>query len=895
MTSQKRTTYLCPSDRAARAFERSLARENLAPPTCIDFERFCADLWRRGQLFGLIADSRALLDADAGAALWQSVVAEESSLMASESTHVATMADEAWTLAQRYDLSLRQLASFAAGSDGGQDNLALFARYSVRMEGLLRRVGAITQAELYEALLARLDAIKSLLPERILLTPAFNVHAGQKRLLAAMNELGVDVSHWEPASMHTAVWQAYEIADEQQEMRAAIAWANFQVNGGKDSSVSRTVGIIVPNLSGCRAAWLTALREQLNPDEWWLNPETDRARFNLSVGEPLAAYPWVAALATTLCATTGSVDSEVLAQALKHPRWGRTPNSLQRLQGQLWRLLKRGTDRCTLRDWLDVLPPTLLSTLDAMSNTKKQTRESHQRTLLALVSALTEHPWIAQSDLFQLEDAWSESLRRWVAMDRWLSPLSWRDAVREIARLSGQQTFQPQSGSANIQVMGLLESAGVPLDAAWIVGFTDRVLPEAYKPHPMLPRAWQAAKRVGLGSRDEVRRRADALWANWNLLCGELHVSYAREVEGSVQRISPLAAGVVLQTAPAFVAFSSAPRSVDSATTSDESLPNAAVQTTRPPLTAGMLEQQSHCPRKAAAARLNLREWPEYAVGIPARLRGQVVHEVMHAVGEVRIQQTRDNGDEPTLEMLRNVAAEAFEIAANDARQERPGIPGSVWAIERDRLLPLIDKVLALDAARSGFTVVAVEQDVKAEVQGSPFKLRLDRRDVFAAVKTDAERFAVVFDYKTGNVSRADWFAENSSGRLAAPQLPLYMFALHEALPPSEPRIGAIGYIVISDDDVKFVGVGADAALNPKKVSANEPTWPDLTQAWQHELGALIEEHRAGVADVAPLKGTATCRYCSFAGFCREPWSLSGGVAQDAGDDEDSTSSGVPW
>ena len=83
----------------------------------------------------------------------------------------------------------------------------------------------------------------------------------------------------------------------------------------------------------------------------------------------------------------------------------------------------------------------------------------------------------------------------------------------------------------------------------------------------------------------------------------------------------------------------------------------------------------------------------------------------------------------------------------------------------------------------------------------------------------------------------------------------------------------------------------SDATLNPKKVSANEPTWPDLTQAWQDELGVLIEEVRVGVADVAPLKGTATCRYCSFAGFCREPWSLSG--AQDAGEDDGSTGVGV--
>ena len=56
-------------------------------------------------------------------------------------------------------------------------------------------------------------------------------------------------------------------------------------------------------------------------------------------------------------------------------------------------------------------------------------------------------------------------------MDRWLPALTWRDAVREITGIAGQQTFQPQSGSASIQVMGLLESAGVPLDAAWIANY----------------------------------------------------------------------------------------------------------------------------------------------------------------------------------------------------------------------------------------------------------------------------------------------------------------------------------------------------------------------------------------------------------------------------------------
>ena len=146
------------------------------------------------------------------------------------------------------------------------------------------------------------------------------------------------------------------------------------------------------------------------------------------------------------------------------------------------------------------------------------------------------------------------------------------------------------------------------------------------------------------------------------------------------------------------------------------------------------------------------------------------------------------------------------------------------------------------------------------------------------------EQFGVVLDYKTGAVARADWFAENSSGRLAAPQLPLYLFALHAVMPPDAPRIGALGYIVISDDDVKFIGLGADVSLVTKKPGKDEPEWFDLTMQWKDQIAALVDEIQHGVADVAPLKGRTTCRNCRVASFCREPWSLSG---SDAAEPED--------
>ena len=425
------------------------------------------------------------------------------------------------------------------------------------------------------------------------------------------------------------------------------------------------------------------------------------------------------------------------------------------------------------------------------------------------------------------------------------------------------------------------------------------MLPEAFKPNPLLPLAWQREHHVGLGSREGVRQRAGALWANWLALGGELRLSYAAEIESGAQRLSPLATHLAIAPYPEKVDPVVAPANRMLLTIADESLPaasagNPATLSTSPPLSAGDIERQSHCPRKAAAAFLRLREWPEHVVGISPRVRGTLAHQVMAAVGEARMRGTLEGAGEPSLAELQKIASNAFTQASSLEAEKRPRIPASVWALERLRLLPLVDQVLLLDAARDGFRVLAVEEPVETSLFNSAFKLRVDRVDDFAAAAAaDDARFGVVFDYKTGAATRADWFAENSSGRLAAPQLPLYLFALHAILPTDAPRMGALGYIVISDDDVKFVGVGADPAFAAKRPGKNEPEWYDLTQQWKAQLSELVTEVQAGVAEVAPLKGRATCRHCAVASFCREPWSLAGSGVAETDDDSGAESGGA--
>ena len=863
-----RTLYLCASDRAARAFHAELATNYVAPPDCIDTERFCRELWQRGQLFGLIADTREIVDNAASAALWRHAVTEETHFSASEIGRVATLASDAWTLAHRHGMPIASLASLTTGND----NLALFARCAQRMQSLLKRHGGITQPEIASQLISMLDTLQPLLPSHIVLTPAFASYPAQARLLSKLSELGVEVTAWRATANKSTLTVAYRFADETQEIRAAIAWAASAVQG--------SIAIVVPDLSSRRDVWLAALRDQLNPDQWWLNPGTDRDQFNLSVGLALGEYPHVSSLLTVLRATLAELDTESIGQALAHPRWGRTAASLAQIERHQWTLLERGMDRSTISDWLDVLPPAVATFVRRDGADKRATRVSYATTILDATRAFTEHAMIAQSDLFQLDEAWAKLMRGWTESDRWLPPISWRQAIGEVAQLANEQTFQPRAGKARIQVMGLLESAGVPFAAAWITGFTDRVLPESFKPNPMLPRAWQTAQNIGLGSRDEIRRRASALWSNWNALSGSRCVSFASEIKTGEQRISPLAEALVVENHVAPISVQCSPNFVLSKHV-DEVLPivNDAVEPEPRPLSAGDIERQAHCPRKAVASFMRLKEWPEHVVGISPRVRGTLVHEVMAAIGDARMRGIVEGGGEPDAAVLRALAADAFTHAATIEAEKRPRIPAAVWDIERARLLPLIDQVLALDAARNGFRVIAVEEEVKTTLFNAALKLRVDRVDDYAAAGNDDDRYGVVFDYKTGSAARSDWFAENTSGRLAAPQLPLYLFALHAIMPPDAPRLGALGYIVISDDDVKFVGLGADPAFAAKKTAKGEPEWFDLTMQWRDQLTQLVNEVKTGVAEVAPLKGRATCRYCHAAAFCREPWSLSGSGA----------------
>ncbi|HPG62910.1 MAG TPA: hypothetical protein PK586_12940, partial [Casimicrobium sp.] len=122
------TLYVCPSDRAARAWRVRLAqkRAGVAVPVCTHVEAWMADLWSRAQIFGLLGDARTPLDPVIASALWQHAALEVTDLAAPECARVAQLAEDAWQLSHRHFFSGAQLSAYAEADD----NIALYVRIS---------------------------------------------------------------------------------------------------------------------------------------------------------------------------------------------------------------------------------------------------------------------------------------------------------------------------------------------------------------------------------------------------------------------------------------------------------------------------------------------------------------------------------------------------------------------------------------------------------------------------------------------------------------------------------------------------------------------------------------------------------------------------------------------
>jgi hypothetical protein len=317
---------LSPSDRACRSYASMWTHRlhaqhatnqsistNTTLPRFSTLKAWFADIWNEGQLFGCIPDVRTPISPTIELALWRHFASEIISVGSAESGVLANLFSEAWMIEHGYgDHALRaDTPPFSMDSSGD-----LYRSVRARFSNALIHNGAITTAELPNALLKYAHSLALFVPDNLLQTPSFAPIVSEQRTLSALAEehhqcklLRIENadSYGTATRTHT---QRSVFSNPRTEMEASIEWASQSLAYSKDSSkVQQQFTIVVPNLRQVRGAWQRALRDADLP-------------FNISLGLPVSAYPWAAAGFTLAGALTQKVSTEKITQALRHPRWG---------------------------------------------------------------------------------------------------------------------------------------------------------------------------------------------------------------------------------------------------------------------------------------------------------------------------------------------------------------------------------------------------------------------------------------------------------------------------------------------------------------------------------------------------------------------------------------------
>ncbi|NHN39318.1 hypothetical protein G8764_18595 [Pseudomaricurvus alcaniphilus] len=848
------------------------------------YSQYClasgATVWRAPRVFALadwieatyqelldaaaIADPRMLASDSQQRSLWLDVInSDTGSTALINPLSLANDAASAYRALLRWQLTEADLAPFAEAEKPGL--VQWLAPFQERLASLHLCLPEQAQQVIIEAfeegLLVREANLLALGFEDLppLTTALFAAIATRTQRVAA-------ISRQQPATC-----QLVKCESSEAEVRAAANWALQQLQANSEASIA----VIAPELGQSRTLIERVFTETFEPH--YSLPHTARYTlpFNFSAGVPLGSVPLIHTTLQLLRLNFSNWAVADLVMLLNSTFWGPglELDFLQQLVAQLRRDQREHTSTGQLRRYCHRLaeqqPPATLSGrddqegkpdygiwLDNALQTVESLRRQHPRQAPASRWAtLFERQlrclgWPGErrldSNEYQQMSQWYQLLEEFARFDISQAVMDCSTALDLLGQLAMNTHFQAQTPNSPIQILGILEGAGLEFSHCWVLGMAQKNWPPAAQPNPLLPLALQ--RHYGMPHADASRELlyAQRLTDNYRRCADEVMFSFAAQDDEAELQPSPLVAD--LPQAAEATALQQCPAEWQAylqrqASNSDFQWLNlnSAPAVTAPEL-AGLrggtrlLKDQAILP--AAAFLLHRvgaeNEWRP-ADGLTPVQRGQLVHDCLADIWS-RLQ-TRQAllalEPDPLQQLLHSVIAEHI---GNLQRREPAQLGARYLALEGQRLGQLLERWLELEQQRPDFRVEAIEQALDINFAGLPLQLRLDRVD-----KLDTgER--VMIDYKTGKIAAQQW----AGARPEEPQLPLYSLNY-------QPQVDAIMFAGINANEVQMVAVGEISVDHPGFLSPQQreklelpDNWPDTLEHWRTALTNLVTEFLAG-------------------------------------------------
>src|SRR5712672_2463730 len=821
-------TAVTPNQRLSRAlmlefdaFQIEKALSVWEAPDILPFGAFVQRFYEDGLTADLSAELPMLLSPAQEEEVWKQVVGG-SGLLAVEGA--AAKCRDAWNLANLWRIR---------PGAGNQDTEA-FARW-------LTHYKKKTENDLDTPRLP--DALQRFLPElkrpKLVVAYAFDILPPQTKEF--LDALGTQIAFCRPDPRSATVSRAV-FDSTKHEIEAAARWARARLEAG-----ATRIGVVIPSLREKRKEVVRVFSRVMRP-----GGEKTAMPFNVSLGAPLQEFPMVNAALTVLRFSQEEISFEEASRIVRSPFIGGAESEL----GARMKLEAR------LRDKLGatVALPKLIAFLEKKTVLRERLERVFGMRETGLFSQKTPAEWARHfssvleaagfpgeraldSDEFQTQAKWHEALGELARLDRISQPLPFNEAFQILKRICADTLFQPESPDTPIQVLGLLESAGVEFDHLWVTGLTDDAWPLKSSPNPFLPLAQQRKAGIPEASAETSLALDLRITDGWKQAAGEVVFSCFTKEQDRDVLASPLIADVPLKQVevPALPKFRDEIfKSKRRETLEDRVAPAVSAKQIRGGTK--VLSDQAACPFRAFARhRLSAKELEEPSDGLDARKRGNLVHELMkHLWSLLKDSSSLQHDLEPAIASAAAAAVKELQIE------------GRFADLERTRLARLAREWLKVEKDRPPFSISSLEEKRTLSFAGLDFNARIDRMD-----KLSTGGY-VLIDYKTGtgSITPKRW----QPPRPDDPQLALYAVSVKE-------EVTAVAFARIRPGKSSFSGYSRDEKALPNVTTR---PWKPLLQVWKNEAESLGASFAAGDASVDPKRILdVTCRYCGLETLCR--------------------------
>lgn len=819
------------------------------------------------QLWSAARDEQRVLSPLQQQLIWEQIIAAtELGQQLLNVKIAAEQAAQAWNVLQEWQISLQELQQYTLSTSGA--DCRIFLNWASNYQDRLTAKRWLDFNSMLDQLIKLLTQIIPLsLPKQCYLIGFRELTPQQQQLKTALGQAGVKVIEQHLVNMADNKANkviAVSAADAEQEYLLAAKWAQQQ----RQANPQHRIGIMVPELATCRKEV-----EQAFVSVFGYNVGTDS--YNISAPRPLATYSMIdTALLIIQLAASDLVELELFSRLLRSnyiasstelPARSLFDVKLRELQiGKfIWQTLTDYVAELALGDnyqkfnsvwqnWCAVVPAA-------------QTAEVHsvQHWADLITNLLQSWGWPGDGELSSVEQdllaSWQLLLTDYLQLADLLGQHNFATAWHTLVKLAANRPFLPETGDPPIQVLGLLEAAGMPFDQLWLCGMHSDYWPPEPQPNPFIPLPLQI--KYGLPHSSPQRELTVAKQLTAMLINGgkqRVVISYPQQLADVKLAISPLLQHVEQSNSDEIVEPLTIPivPTIELAQSNDLYGP-AYTQAALVPGGSRVLKLQANCPFWAfAEIRLGAKPLKTATLGLTAAERGTLLHDVL-AEFWLQIGKVNNIWQNLTAAEISDYLEKIIykKLSKFKAKRELLLTP-DYFNLESKRLQNLLTAWLELERQREPFTVYQLETKRLIRLGSLQFSLRLDRIDQLMS----GEIF--IIDYKTGKPQISGWFGE----RVLEPQLPLYCLATESMaaeLMAAEVSSTEIALAVINTNQLKLLNYSALQHAN------KAATWQQQLQIWRQNLTDIADEFAQGYAAVQPAQGTATCRNCQLQSFCR--------------------------